>query len=85
MYYNYMLIYEKLHYIVRFGPSLYIFSCSTQLSIKFILLINDKMLAISGIYTFISMLNTCVCLKAGTVLSEKSFTNSRPALQKKIL
>ena len=34
------------------------FPCSTQLSIKFILLINVKMPTIVGILTFISMINT---------------------------
>ena len=34
------------------------FSCSTQLSTKFILLINVKMTTIVGILTFISMINT---------------------------
>ena len=33
------------------------FSCSTQLSTKFILLINIKMPTIVGILTFISMIN----------------------------
>ena len=33
-------------------------SCSTQLSTKFILLINVKMPTIVGILTFISMINT---------------------------
>ena len=35
-----------------------LFPCSTQLSMKFILLINVKMLTIDGILTFISMINT---------------------------
>ena len=35
-----------------------LFSCSTQLNTKFILLINIKMPAIVGILTFISMRNT---------------------------
>ena len=42
------------------GPSLEViklFSCSTQLSMKFILLINVKMSTIVGILTFISMIN----------------------------
>ena len=34
-----------------------LFPCSTQLSTKFILLINDKMPTIVGILTFISMIN----------------------------
>ena len=34
------------------------FTCSTQLSTKFILLINVKMPTIVGILTFISMINT---------------------------
>ena len=33
------------------------FPCSTQLSTKFILLINVKMITIVGILTFISMIN----------------------------
>ena len=39
-------------------PRGYFFVCSTQLSTKFILFINDKMPTIVGILTFISMLNT---------------------------
>ena len=35
-----------------------LFPCSTQLSMKFILLINVKMPTIVGILTFISMINT---------------------------
>ena len=35
-----------------------LFSCSTQLSTKFILLISVKMPTIVGILTFISMINT---------------------------
>ena len=34
------------------------FSCSTQLSIKIILLLNVKVPTIVGIFTFISMINT---------------------------
>ena len=34
------------------------FSCSTQLSMKFIMLINVKMPTIVGILTFLSMINT---------------------------
>ena len=41
------------------GPEVIIlFSCSTQLSAKFILLINVKMPTIVGILTFISRINT---------------------------
>ena len=41
------------------GPEVIkLFSCSTQLSTKFILLINVKMPTIVGILTFISMINT---------------------------
>ena len=41
------------------GPEVIkLFSCSTQLSKKFILLINVKMPTIAGILTFISMINT---------------------------
>ena len=44
----------------RSGPEVIklFFSCSTQLSTKFILLINVKMPTIVGILTFISMINT---------------------------
>ena len=43
----------------RAGPDVIkLFSCSTQLSTKFILLINVKMPADVGILTFISMINT---------------------------
>ena len=35
-----------------------LFSCSTQLSMKFIMLMNVKMPIIVGILTFISMINT---------------------------
>ena len=35
-----------------------LFSCSTQLSTKFILLINVKMSTVVGILTFISIINT---------------------------
>ena len=41
------------------GPEVIkLFSCSTQLSTKFILLINVKMTTIVGILTFMSMINT---------------------------
>ena len=41
------------------GPEVIkLFSCSTQLSTEFILLINVKMPTIVGILTFISMINT---------------------------
>ena len=41
------------------GPEVIkLFSCSTQLSTKFILLINVKMRTIIGILTYISMINT---------------------------
>ena len=39
-------------------PRLYIFSCSTQLNMELILLINVKMPTIVGILTFISRINT---------------------------
>ena len=43
----------------RAGPEVIkLFSCSAQLSSKFILLINVKMPTIVGILTFISMINT---------------------------
>ena len=41
------------------GPEVIkLFSCSTQLSMKFILLLNVKMPTTVGILTFISMINT---------------------------
>ena len=41
------------------GPEVIkLFSCPTQLSTKFIMLINVKMPTIVGILTFISMINT---------------------------
>ena len=41
------------------GPEvLKLFSCSTQLSMKFIMLISVKMPTIVGILTFMSMINT---------------------------
>ena len=43
---------------VRTGPvAIKLFSCSTQLSFKFILLINVKMLIIFGILTFVGRMN----------------------------
>ena len=46
----------------RPGPEvIQLFSCSTQLSLKFILLINVKMPTIVGILTFISRINDCLC------------------------
>ena len=51
---------ERLKQILQLpGPEVItLFSCSTQLSTKFILLINVKMPTIVGILTFISMINT---------------------------
>ena len=47
------------------GPEVInVFPCSTQLSTKFILLINVKMPTIVGILTFISMVNTTVTSKS---------------------
>ena len=46
----------------RSGPEVIkLFSYSTQLSIKFIMLINVKMPTIVGILTFISKINTFIC------------------------
>ena len=46
-------------FLSRQGPEVIkLFSCSTQLSMKFILLINVKMPTIVGILTFISMIDT---------------------------
>ena len=39
-----------------------LFSCSTQLRLKFILLINVKMPTVVGILTFISRINYKLCL-----------------------
>ena len=51
------------------------FSCSTQLSMKFIFLINVKMPTIVGILTFISMINrTSESLKAGKVVIFQHFS-----------
>ena len=44
-----------------------LFSCSAQLNMKFILLINVKMPTIVGILTFISMINTSESLKSRIV------------------
>ena len=50
---------EAYSYRLRHLPRGYkLFSCSTQLSAKFILLINVKMPTTVGILTFISMINT---------------------------
>ena len=55
---------EQIHSIsvgiqIRPDPEVIkLFSCSTQLSIKFILLINVRMSTIVGILTFISRINT---------------------------
>ena len=56
--------------LLRPGPEVIkLFPCLTQLSTKFILLINVKMLTIVGISTFISMINTTSeRLKAGNFL-----------------
>ena len=49
-----MVLFDK-----RPGPEVIkLFSCSTQLSMKFILLINVEMPTIVGILIFISMINT---------------------------
>ena len=49
----------KQYHISQSGPEVVkLFSCSTQLSMKFILLINVKMLTSVVILTFISMIST---------------------------
>ena len=49
----------------EFRPeAILLFPCSTQLSMKFILLINIKMPTIVGILTFISKINTSENIKA---------------------
>ena len=54
-----ILIYRvRMLFWNKSGPKVIkLFSCSTQLSIKFILLINVKMPTIVGILTFISRIN----------------------------
>ena len=50
---------DQDQHFVSPGPEVIkLFSCSTQLSTEFILLINVKMPTIVGILTFISMINT---------------------------
>ena len=49
---NYRRGLKPIHGVIK------LFSCSTRLSTKFILLINVKMSTIVGILTFISMINT---------------------------
>ena len=50
--------YKQVAKLYRPGPEVIkLFSCSAQLRLKFILLINVKMPAIVGILTFISMIN----------------------------
>ena len=44
---------------------LQLFSCSTQMSMKFVLLINVKMQKIVGILTFSGRLNEPHCVKTG--------------------
>ena len=52
-----------------------LFSCSTQLSTKFIMLINVKMPTVVGILIFISMINaTSETLKAGKVSIFQQFS-----------
>ena len=50
---------QAMKALVSPGPKVIkLFSCSTHLSTKFILLINVKMSTIVGILTFISIINT---------------------------
>ena len=67
---------QKLGTTVRPGPeAIKLFSCSTQLSIKFIMLINIKMPTIVGILAFISIINkTSESLKARKVFIFKHFS-----------
>ena len=54
-----------VNFFYRAGPKVIkLFPCSTQLSKKFILLINVKMPTTVGILTFISMIKTSERLKA---------------------
>ena len=48
----------ELFYGITRPEVIKLFPCSTQLSMKFILLLNVKMPTIVGILTFISMINT---------------------------
>ena len=75
------LVREQQKYIsdgtlVQSGPKVIkLFSCSTQLSMKFILLINVKMPTIVGILTFISMIiTTSKSWKARNVFIFKHFS-----------
>ena len=57
------------------GPEVIkLYSCSTQLSTKFILLIKVKMPTIVGILTFISMINTSERLKARNFFIRQYFS-----------
>ena len=57
------------------GPKIIKLLCSTQVSMKFIMLINVKMPTNVGILTFISMINTTSeSLKAGKVFIFHHFT-----------
>ena len=52
-----------------------LYSCSTLLSMKFILLINVKMPTSVGILTFISRINTLFeCFEAGQILIFQHFS-----------
>ena len=57
---NEITLYENICYSFNWaGPEVIkLFSCSAQLSMKFVLLINVKMPTIVSILTFISMINT---------------------------
>ena len=52
------ILYQAINMLCSSPEVIKLFSCSTQLSMKFILLINVKMPTIVGILTFISMINT---------------------------
>ena len=66
---------SNVSFVVTIGLKVIkLFSCSTQLSAKFILLINVKMPTIVGILTFISRINTTSeCLKARNVFFFPAF------------
>ena len=54
---------EKLHFLLNSGPEVIkLFPCSSQLSMKFFLLINVKMPTIVGILTFMSRKNSILNL-----------------------
>ena len=64
-----MCIFKSMHAYIR-PEVIQLYSCSSQLSMKFIMLIDIEMPTIVGILTYISMINTTyyVSLKPRKVL-----------------